>query len=289
MIRQPVKTTRRSFLRSLGLVAGGGALAVSSGWWYAAEFEPQQIEVVRVRLPLRRLPEAFVGLTIAQISDLHFGPLVEAREVRAAVDMIRGLKPDIVAVTGDHVHRVTHGEPDFVVQELSRLEAPLGAFAVMGNHDYWTNGPVVSSALQRAGLDVLRNANTSIRRAGETLYIAGLDDVWERHHDLVRTIKGVPEGGCAILLAHEPDIADEAATDSRIAMQISGHTHAGQVRLPGRGPLVVPRHGRKYREGLYQVDGLQLYVNRGIGVIWPPIRINCRPEVTLYELAAARP
>jgi predicted MPP superfamily phosphohydrolase len=280
------KLSRRAFLRSLGLAAGGVALATVGTGWYALEVEPQQIEVVRVSVSPHRLPEAFDGLTIAHISDLHFGALVEAREIRAAIDIIRGLKPDIVVVTGDHVHRVTHGEPDLVVQELSRLTASLGAFAVMGNHDYWTNGPVVARSLQQAGLAVLRNAHTAIKRDGQTLYIAGLDDVWERHHDLKATLQGVPEDGCVLLLAHEPDIADECAQDPRFALQMSGHTHAGQVRLPGRGPLVVPRYGLKYREGLWQIGNMQLYVNRGIGVIWPPVRINCRPEVTLYTLAA---
>ncbi|MCL5958718.1 MAG: metallophosphoesterase, partial [Chloroflexi bacterium] len=199
-------------------------------------------------------------------------------------DAVIGLKPDLAVITGDLVSRLGSGEAESIVQELSRLSAPLGVFAILGNHDHWTEAGVVAAAIRSAGLTLLRNASVLIERAGERIYIAGVDDIWENRHDLPLALSEVPAEGCAILLAHEPDFADEASLDRRVALQLSGHSHGGQVRVPGLGPLQLPFLGRKYPAGLRQVGGLRLYTNRGIGTIFPPLRLNCRPEVTLFEL-----
>jgi predicted MPP superfamily phosphohydrolase len=162
------------------------------------------------------------------------------------------------------------------------LSAPEQVWAVLGNHDHWTDAAVVAEAVSRAGIRLLRNANGVIRRGAGRLWIAGVDDVLAEQHDLPRALAGIPNGDGVILLAHEPDFADEAALDQRPGLQLSGHSHGGQIRLPFYGATVLPRLARKYPQGLRRVGGMWLYTNRGIGTIDIPIRFNCRPEVTLF-------
>lgn len=262
------------------------ALAAPLSWLYAARVEPGWLAIERVRLSLPRLPKAFAGYTIAQLSDLHLGPYVSSEEVRAAVDAANSLEPNIIVVTGDFVSRLAHGEADMIVDELTRLSAREGVFAILGNHDWWTGAEVVSEAVRRAGLTLLRNANVRLNQSGETLYLAGVDDVWEKHADLSLALSGVPDNAPAIVLAHEPDYADTVAEDKRAIVQLSGHSHGGQVRLPFIGALAVPYLANKYPIGLRWVGGMQVYTNRGIGVVAPPVRFNCRPEVTLFTLGS---
>jgi predicted MPP superfamily phosphohydrolase len=134
---------------------------------------------------------------------------------------------------------------------------------------------------------MLVNESTMLERGGEKLVIAGIDDLYDNHHDLERALAGVPEDAAVMLLAHEPDFADAAARDARLILQLSGHSHGGQVRLPFVGQAWLPRLGQKYPAGLYHVGGMQVYTNRGIGVVGVPVRFNCRPEVTLLTLRSA--
>jgi predicted MPP superfamily phosphohydrolase len=278
--------TRRVFLGG-ALFAGGGAVAAPAGWLYGSRVEARWLEVTRLRVPIAGLPPGFAGLTIGQISDLHFGPVVDPLRVRAAVDAVLRARPDVAVVTGDFVSRLDGGEAELVVRELGRLRAPLGQLAILGNHDHWTDHAVVANAVQRAGLTLLRNAHQPIARGGQRLWFAGVDDVWERKADLSRALDGVPADGRVVLLAHEPDFADEVAKERRVALQLSGHSHGGQIRLPLLGAPVLPLHGRKYPYGLRRIGDLMLYTNRGIGLIQPAVRVNCRPEVTVIELAPA--
>lgn len=273
----------RAVAGAVGALLAGGVGVM----WYGLVFEPDWIEVTRVKVRVASLPRAFVGLRLAHITDLHFGWFVGAAEARAAVEAVLALRPDLVAITGDLVSRLTEVEARIINDELSRLTAPLGVYVILGNHDHWTNAEGVAELIAGAGLTLLRNASAVIEQDGQALYVAGVDDVWERKADLSLALDGVPRDGRAILLAHEPDFADEAAKDRRVAVQLSGHSHGGQVRLPGRGAIRLPRLGRKYAYGLFTVGTMALYVNRGIGVAFPPIRLNCRPEVTLLELAPA--
>ena len=187
-------------------------------------------------------------------------------------------------MTGDFVSRITHGEPDLIESELGRLHAPAGVWAILGNHDHWRGAEIVEAAVQRAGIRLLRNDNASIGRKDQELWMAGVDDVLLGHPDLRMAMDGVPGDAAAILLAHEPDFADMAALDSRIALQLSGHSHGGQVRLPFLGSIIVPPLAKKYPKGLRQINAMRLYTNCGLGNIFLPVRFNCRPEVTLLSL-----
>jgi len=165
----------------------------------------------------------------------------------------------------------------------------MGVFAVLGNHDYWADREAVTEAITKAGITLLINDGVHPNKEEEELHIVGVDDALAGQANVHEALRSVPAEGCAILLAHEPDFADIAAKDPRVALQLSGHSHGGQVRIPFRGPVLLPHLAHKYPQGLWQLENMMLYVNRGIGMSYLPIRLNCRPEVTLLELTQAEP
>ena len=284
---RPRPFSRRAFLKAAAHVLGGLALAGPLAWLYSTRVEAHWLAVERLNLQLPRLPKSFDGFALAQFSDLHFGPFIGPEQVRAAVDATLALRPDAIVITGDFVSQLSNREAEMIVQELSRVSAPDGAFAILGNHDWWTDSVVVAEAVQRAGLTLLRNEHVQLRRGDEILYLAGVDDVWEQKADLPRALAGIADDAPVILLAHEPDFADTAAADGRVLLQLSGHSHGGQVIIPFLGPVALPYLAHKYPLGRRQVGGMQVYTNRGIGMIAPPVRFNCRPEITLFTLHPA--
>jgi len=278
-----MRTTRRRFLRWTLTGIGAAGLGCLGGPAYAALIEPRWLTLERVVIGLPGLPARLDGLRIGLLSDLHRGPHVSQEQVGQAVETIQSESPDLILLAGDYVTGSASFAPSCAA-ELGRLDGPYGVYACLGNHDHWTDPERVAGALEKEGIQVLRN------RAVEPvtgLWVAGVDDVWEQQADLAATLTEVPPGAPVILLAHEPDFADEVATDGRVALQLSGHTHGGQVRLPIIGPPVLPYLGRKYPAGLYRIGPMQLYVSRGVGLIAPPVRFLCRPEVTVLELRPA--
>jgi predicted MPP superfamily phosphohydrolase len=194
-----------------------------------------------------------------------------------------------VAITGDFVTRRPEASATDLAQALAGLRARDGVVAVLGNHDYWGNPGIVREALRAAGVRELPNTVYTLERAGATLHIAGVDDVLARRARLDDVLAQLPREGAAILLAHEPDFADRAAATGRFDLQLSGHTHGGQVALPLLGPPLLPPLGRRYPSGRYQVGGMVQYTNRGIGMVRPFVRFNCRPELTIHTLTTSQP
>jgi predicted MPP superfamily phosphohydrolase len=186
-------------------------------------------------------------------------------------------------LTGDYVSRSAEYASS-CAQSLSPLVVRHRTLACLGNHDHWTDAERVAGALADAGVTVLRNA---AREMADGLWVAAVDDVWEGHADLEGALQEIPDGATAVLLAHEPDYADRVAADGRVGLQLSGHSHGGQVWLPFIGPPFLPYLARKYPRGLYSVGGMRLYVNRGVGLIAPAVRFNCRPEVAALTLRSA--
>ena len=278
--------SRRDFLkfavRSTGLLAATSA----GGLAYTMVIEPHAVQVREVEVQPRGLPPAFDGLRIAHITDLHMGSWTTADHLAHVVKMIHDRKPDVVAITGDFVTHIYSQTLNDLVRGLSDLRAESGVYAVLGNHDHWTDAVAVSAAVERAGITLLTNRHIPIRRGGETLYIAGVDDIWEGLHDLDAALDGIPAEGCVVLLAHEPDYADAVNADGRVAMQLSGHSHGGQVRLPFIGAPVLPYLGTKYDLGRYDLDNLMLYVNPGIGMLDLSVRFGCPPEISVFTLQA---
>ena len=161
--------------------------------------------------------------------------------------------------------------------------APLGCLAVLGNHDISTDGAKVTAALEAVGIRVLRNEAVPVNTSSGTLWTAGIDETILGNADVEKTFAAIPESAAVVALWHEPDEAADAATYGAF-LQLSGHSHGGQIRLPVIGPLALPPGGRKYPAGRYQVDSLTLYTARGTGVYRPAVRLNCPPEVTLVTL-----
>lgn len=279
-----LRLSRRGFLRASFRIAAASSILSLAGAGYAVKVEPRWLRVERRALRLPRLPSAFDGFTLAQISDLHFGRAVDPDYLIAACEQTTALRPDAIAVTGDFVSHLDNGEADLVATAVSRLQAPAGVFAVLGNHDWWNSAAVVRKAVERGGAQILTNTSVPLQRGAEQLHIAGVDDIWENHHDLGAALSAVPADGAVVLLAHEPDYADTVAAVGRVDLMLSGHSHGGQVRLPLRGAPILPWLGQRYPAGWYQIDGLQLYTNRGLGTSELAVRFNCPPEITLFTL-----
>ena len=293
--------TRRSFLRLgcaaiLGTVATGG-----TGAAYAFRVEPAWVEVTHVSLPLTGWPVS-PTLRIAQLSDLHVGKYVEAARIRSAVEITNRLQPDLVLLTGDFVYGLSVECGPDCTRELAALRARHGVYAVIGNHDVWTDvADMIARDLRKSGIEVLRNERRRLEIEGGRLWLLGIEDTgytgfpgtpftefvaaWRgRASALQDLLEGIPEAEPRLLLAHNPDFA-EMLPPGRIDLVLCGHTHGGQVRLPFLGAPILPScFGQRYGGGLVQRDALRVYVNRGIGLTPPPIRFNCRPEVTMFSL-----
>jgi predicted MPP superfamily phosphohydrolase len=216
---------------------------------------------------------------LAQISDLHLSQYTGPELLQEAVNAINALRPDAVLLTGDYVGGDAESAQG-LIEPLRGLKAL--AFAVYGNHDYWTDRDIVAGYLYEADVRVLCNEAVQL---AEGLWLAGLDDVWGGRPDLRATLHDVPDGAATLLLVHEPDFFDDVITSGApVSVQLSGHSHGGQVRIPGLGAPMLPYLGKRYPIGLRSVGDRQVYTNRGLGV-WPlPYRFNCRPEITLFTL-----
>ncbi len=281
--------TRRQFL-----YAGAAALAGTAGLGCDGYLESYRLQLKRIEIPLRRLPHDFDGFTIAQLSDFHYEEHFSALPIRRSVELVNNLHPDLIVLTGDFVtaplvnlrHHASLQAAKTAVpcaETLQPLHAPSGVFAVLGNHDAYANPAAVTNALQQHRITVLKNASVPIERGGKRFWLAGIEDALEADPDLGAAIRKVPSGHTIILLAHEPDFADEAAL-TPVDLQLSGHSHGGQIWIPGVGAPWLPPLARRYPRGLYTVEKMVLYTNIGIGTIRAPIRINCIPEVTLITL-----
>lgn len=283
------QVTRRSLLtQAVGLGAGAAALGVGA-IVYAREIEPEWIQVVRLRLALPGLPDVFRGYRVAHVSDIHMDRWMTQDRLAGVVRLVNAQQADLVALTGDFVTHGTRRPGAFggLATALGALGARDGVVAVLGNHDHWLDAGFARRSLREGGVIELSNRAHHIRRGDAVLHIGGVDDYWTGHARLQEVVDQVPAGGAAILLAHEPDFADESAPTGRFALQISGHSHGGQVRLPLLGAPVLPPYGQKYPMGLYHVGRMLLYTNRGVGMLAPRVRLNCRPEITVYTLQPA--
>jgi predicted MPP superfamily phosphohydrolase len=280
------KLTRRAFLRR-ALVAGLGlGLAGVGCGTYARLLEPRWFDVEEVTVLLERLPRSLDGLTIAHLSDLHLGPYLGASDLASAVEVVQRLAPQLVVISGDFVSRGGLWQRQEMLEPLAALRPPLGAYAVLGNHDHWTDPVWVAATVQGLGISVLSNSAQRLSDSENGLWLVGVDDIWVGAGDLGRALSTVPDRACKLLLVHEPDFADKASRAS-IDLQLSGHSHGGQVRLPFIGAPLLPLWARNYSIGLERAADTWVYTNRGLGVIDPPVRFNCRPEITLLTLTRA--
>ena len=287
--------TRRSLFKLSASVALT-AIAVDS-----SVLEPNSPKLVELTLPIKRLPAAWDGFRIAQLSDFHYDEDFSVVPLRKAVEVINTVKPDLIVLTGDFVtaplfvsRRKKADEfvsrrnkaadlIDPCAQLLTKLKARLGLYACLGNHDASTDADRIFNTLQSHNITVLRNHSVPFEKEGKRLWLAGVDDVINGSPDLDITLQKIPTDEAVVLLAHEPDYATHVAKYS-VDLQLSGHSHGGQVRIPFIGAPILPELGVKYSKGLYQVGKLALYTNVGIGTVNLPVRFDCPPEITLITL-----
>jgi predicted MPP superfamily phosphohydrolase len=263
--------------------------------FYAHNIEPGWVEVTQQRIPLPRLGNAFNGYRLVQISDIHAdNGFMNEERLRNIVNMVNEQHADVIVITGDFVTDYLPGlEKTLAV--LSKLRAKDGVFGILGNHDHPAGVEWVRECLRLGQVRELSNAVHTLRRGDQMLHLVGMDDLWpendgvpapvESHLPLLNQLTAsLPAEGAAILLVHEPDFAEVAATNERIGLQLSGHSHGGQVRIPLHGPIFLPPLSRKYPMGLYHIKNMLHYTNRGIGVLSAPIRFDCRPEIAVMDL-----
>jgi predicted MPP superfamily phosphohydrolase len=285
--------SRRRFLTAGLRLASGGALA-GVGYAFAA---PRWFQVTHQTFPVRGLPPSLDGLRLVQLTDIHHGPWLSLDHVREVVRACNALEPDLVLLTGDYILASSaYVRP--VVEELAALQPALGTLAVMGNHDWSEGGHLVQQALADAGLTLLDNASRVltpdrelVKSAARGLALCGVDDLWRGDPDVWRALAGLPRGMPRLLLSHNPDVAETPnVTHSglRIDLMVSGHTHGGQIYIPGLGtPFVPSRYGQKYAQGLVQGPACPVFVCRGLGMATVPLRLGVPPEMTVLELRCA--
>jgi len=278
---------RRKFIKR---VAAAGVALVAAD---SAILEPNHPRLIRKEILLRRWPSRLDGFTIALLSDFHYDSYFSVHPIRRAVEMVNELRPDLIALTGDFVSVPWFGDrakgaalAEPCAQLLGKLQAPHGVWAVLGNHDAFTEPDRITDVVQAVGIPVLSNRSVPIEKDGTRFWLGGIDDVLGGTSDLSSTLHSVPSDEAVVLMAHEPDYADFVASYA-VDLQLSGHTHGGQVKIPFLRPLYLPELAKKYVQGLFQVRGLALYTNAGIGTVQLPVRWNCPPEVTLLQLKRA--
>jgi uncharacterized protein len=275
--------TRREFLKGAGAAALVGAAGMSG---YGGLVEAWDYELTETVVVVKGLPERFEGFRVVQVSDVHHGRLVPIEEVRRVVEIANAARADLVALTGDYTTSLRRFvEP--CAEALAGLRAPEGVWAVLGNHDHRTDGPLTRQALRRRGIEVLTNENTTLRRGADVLQLAGADDWGWGKADFARAVRGLDASRPTLMLSHEPMALDVPETRD-VSLILSGHTHGGQVTLPvvGSPAAYVWKH-LKYLRGMYESEGTQLYVSRGTGMIGVPVRIGARPEVAVLRLQRA--
>jgi predicted MPP superfamily phosphohydrolase len=285
---EPQKPDRRRFLAwgvRLALLAGSGY-----GFW-----ERRAVDVERVAVPVEGLPPAFRGFRIAQISDLHASFWVGRGFLDRVVDQVNGLRPDVAVVTGDFVTGAVNqlwgktGDADYgeqAAESLAGLQAP-ARFGVLGNHDQGEGEKETRRLVKRletAGIRMLRNESTVLRRGENRLHVAGTDDFWHSS-DVGAALREIPPSAPTLLLAHNPDAVADIPSQRRVDLTLCGHTHGGQVVIPFLTRRILPiRSSARYMAGLVQEPRGFTYVNRGIGTLVFPFRFGAPPEITEITL-----
>jgi uncharacterized protein len=257
---------------------------------YARGVEPRWFNLKTIDVQIAGLNPAFEGYRIVQLSDIHArSGVMDRQQLEKVANIANQQHPNLIALTGDYITDHPEKAEEMLTNTFRQLKATDGIVAIMGNHDREEKDDNVplERAFAQAKVKLLKNAVYSIDKDGHKLNIAGVDDVFFKYADLPLTISQLPETGTNILLAHEPDFVDTTAATHKFALQLSGHSHGGQIVIPFV-PRLLPHMARKYVSGHHTIDGTQLYVSSGVGTTGlPQARINCRPEISVIVLHAA--
>ncbi len=248
------------------------------------EFNSCHFEIVPIDITIPGLDPSFDGYRIVHITDIHLGQWISTDKLKGVMELVNKQDSDMVAITGDFVSYAIDHLIDDLTFCLKMLRPNDVSIAVLGNHDHWNGADKIRDVLQKSDIVDVSNDVYTLRRGDAMLHIAGVDSVMLNKHRLDLVMDKLPSSGPAILLAHEPDFADISATTGRFSLQISGHSHGGQFMIPGIGTFIRGQHFLKYPVGKYKIGDMIQYTNRGLGtnIFW--FRINCPPEITVFNL-----
>jgi uncharacterized protein len=276
--------TRRGFLKRLKTLYAPLFLGSVGCYGYASLLERHRISVERHETKLALGARGPQKLRIASLTDFHFDPLHEVDFVAAVVAKTNELKPDLILLTGDYITDSVKRFGD-LAKILGGLKAPAGVFGCLGNHDMWAgSSSLIARLMAKNGIRILLNEHARVPCAGGEVVVAGLHSAWGGMPNWPAAAHGLTPKDRPFLLMHEPDPALQFCADGRVALQLSGHTHGGQVRLPGYGALRLPQWGKLFQAGFYNVKGMPLYVGRGVGTIGVHLRFLCPPEITCFDI-----
>ncbi len=243
--------------------------------------ETNSITIERHEIKLRRLPKELNGLRVVQLTDVHHSPFTDTAQIMRAVEVANSLEADLIALTGDYVsHEVEYVAP--MAEMLGKLRAKHGVYAILGNHDHWTDAEFVTKCLRDEGIKVLINEGLRFSLKGGSFWLCGLDDTMAGKPDLHATLEGSHRDEMKFLLCHNPAILNRA-TRAGIDLILSGHTHGGQIKINREKENHFFKQDRRM-SGLHRRHDTQIYVSRGIGTVVVPVRYQCPPEVSLLEL-----
>ena len=292
-VEETVDADRRAFLtRTAATATGAGAALVAVD---ASLLAPQRLQLREYSVPIKDLPEAMEGLRIAHVSDTHLGPFVSHAMVRRTLKQVNALEPDLVLLTGDYIYR-HHSFIKDGIGLLSMLEPRAGTLAVLGNHDHWHGAAACREAFAKHRIPLLDNGRVFLDERGfsnrprrrSPICIAGLGDLWTDHTDFGAALGEIPGHIPRIVLSHNPDLGAKAPQETRIDLMLSGHTHGGQVRLPGVGvPFAPTAYGQRFMGGMCEGSHFPVIVSRGVGIAGIPIRFRVPPEIGLITLTQA--
>jgi uncharacterized protein len=274
--RRVMRQRPQTPLRTLALTLGEAARTALA--------EPFMLTIERRQIFLRRLPNALHGFRIVHLSDLHLGPLTSEAQLRRAVENANALEPDIIALTGDYISQERRYAAR-CAEIVGHLRASCGIYAVLGNHDHWTDAALITDLFRAEGIRVLINEGMRFEKDGAAFWLAGVDDTMVGLEDLPLALAGSRLDEMKLLLAHNPIILRRAAR-AGVDLVLSGHTHGGQVALRSERSASSGQRRRQLR-GLGRQGDTQIYVTRGVGTVILPIRYGCPPEVSLLQLHCA--
>lgn len=274
--------SRRRFLQTASLFSLSSIPPHSYAYPLVAS---EEIEISNHTIRIKNLPKAFDGLKLVHLTDIHHSKFVSFNDVFRMVELSNLQNPDVVLLTGDYITWSKKFIPP-VAEALRGLKSRLGVYAVLGNHDVRVDADKVTQALEKVQIKVLRNASARIDLKGDSLWIGGVDEYMYGQSDIRKAMTNVPRSQPRILLAHNPEIIDEAGRH-QVDFVLAGHTHGGQIKIPYMRSLnIVTQPGREILEGFVRNGRTQMYISRGLGKVVVPVRILCPPEIPVFYLHA---
>ena len=253
------------------------------------KFKPELFDLVNVNVKINDLPFTFHNYRIINLTDIHLGQWISPEYLNGVTDYVNSLNPDMITLTGDYVSYILEGYEDDLLDSFKKLKAKDGKFAVLGNHDHWAGADEIREILKQSDIVDLSNDVYTLEKKGEKLNISGVDSLTVGADDFDKVLEKLPNDGTSILLVHEPDFAEISSKTNRFDLQMSGHSHGGQLVIPGvKTTPFRCSYSIKYPVGAYKVKNMIQYTSKGLGTNSFWLRINCKPEITQFYLKTTK-